>query len=85
MDLYLVKLLIQWGLLQKMKNLEDDGFKYFLEARKLIDISNVGDINSIQTVVMMIIYLQCSARLSTCYSYIGIALEVPLRKVCIEI
>ncbi|KAL6454637.1 ASG1 Activator of stress genes protein 1 [Candida maltosa Xu316] len=62
------------------KNLEDDGFKYFLEARKLIDISNVGDINSIQTIVMMIIYLQCSARLSTCYSYIGIALRSALKE-----
>ena len=62
------------------ENLEDDGFKYFLEARKLIDISNVGDINSIQTIVMMIMYLQCSARLSTCYSYIGIALRSALKE-----
>lgn len=61
-------------------HLEDDGFKYFLEARKLIDISNVGDINSIQTIVMMIMYLQCSARLSTCYSYIGIALRSALKE-----
>ncbi|KAI5966841.1 ASG1 [Candida pseudojiufengensis] len=62
------------------ENLEDDGFKYFLEARKLIDISNVGDINSIQTIIMMIMYLQCSARLSTCYSYIGIALRSALKE-----
>ncbi|EGW34366.1 uncharacterized protein SPAPADRAFT_49410 [Spathaspora passalidarum NRRL Y-27907] len=62
------------------ENSEDDGFKYFLEARKLIDISNVGDINSIQTIVMMIIYLQCSARLSTCYSYIGIAMRSALKE-----
>lgn len=61
-------------------SLEDDGFKYFLEARKLIDISNVGDTNSIQTIIMMIIYLQCSARLSTCYSYIGIALRSALKE-----
>ncbi|ODV79413.1 uncharacterized protein CANTADRAFT_50927 [Suhomyces tanzawaensis NRRL Y-17324] len=61
-------------------NLEDDGFKYFLEARKLIDISNVSDIHSIQTIVMMIMYLQCSARLSTCYSYIGIALRSALKE-----
>lgn len=61
-------------------SLEDDGFKYFLEARKLIDITNVGDIPSIQTIVMMIIYLQCSARLSTCYSYIGIALRSALKE-----
>ncbi|KAK6456543.1 transcriptional regulator [Scheffersomyces xylosifermentans] len=62
------------------ENFEDDGFKYFLEARKLIDISNVGDISSIQTIVMMIMYLQCSARLSTCYSYIGIALRSALKE-----
>ncbi|KAF5211171.1 Fungal specific transcription factor domain family protein [Clavispora lusitaniae] len=62
------------------ETLEDDGFKYFLEARKLIDITNVGDIPSIQTIVMMIIYLQCSARLSTCYSYIGIALRSALKE-----
>ncbi|RCK59325.1 Activator of stress genes protein 1 [Candida viswanathii] len=69
-----------YGEQQDDKSLEDDGFKYFLEARKLIDISNVGDINSIQTIVMMIIYLQCSARLSTCYSYIGIALRSALKE-----
>jgi hypothetical protein len=61
-------------------NLEDDGFRYFLEARKLIDIPNVADIASIQTIVMMIMYLQCSARLSTCYSYIGIALRSALKE-----
>jgi len=64
----------------KNESLEDDGFKYFLEARKLIDITNVGDIPSIQTIVMMILYLQCSARLSTCYSYIGIALRSALKE-----
>lgn len=60
--------------------LQDDGFKYFLEARKLIDITNVGDIISIQTIVMMILYLQCSARLLTCYSYIGIGLRSALKE-----
>ncbi|ODV66346.1 hypothetical protein HYPBUDRAFT_6756 [Hyphopichia burtonii NRRL Y-1933] len=62
------------------ESLEDDGFRYFLEARKLIDITNVGDIISIQTIVMMIMYLQCSARLSTCYSYIGIALRSAVKE-----
>lgn len=60
--------------------LEDEGFNYFLEARRLIDIANVGDISSIQTIVMMIMYLQCSARLSTCYSYIGIALRSAIKE-----
>lgn len=66
--------------LSENSNLDDDGFKYFLEARKLIDIPNVTDIPSIQTIVMMIMYLQCSARLSTCYSYIGIALRSALKE-----
>lgn len=61
-------------------SLQDDGFRYFLEARKLIDITNAGDIISIQTIIMMIIYLQCSARLSTCYSYVGIALRSALKE-----
>lgn len=65
---------------QSNESLEDNGFRYFLEARKLIDITNVGDIPSIQTIVMMILYLQCSARLSTCYSYIGIALRSALKE-----
>lgn len=65
---------------QSNESLDDDGFRYFLEARKLIDITNVGDIPSIQTIVMMILYLQCSARLSTCYSYIGIALRSALKE-----
>lgn len=60
--------------------LRDDGYKYFLEARKLIDITDVGDIISIQTIVLMILYLQCSARLSTCYSYIGIGLRSALKE-----
>lgn len=62
------------------ESLEDDGFNYFLEARKLIDITNVGDIISIQTIVMMVMYLQFSARLSTCYSYIGIALRSAVKE-----
>lgn len=62
------------------ESLEDDGYKYFLEARKLIDITNVSDIPSIQTIVMMVLYLQCSARLLTCYLYIGIAMRSALKE-----
>lgn len=60
--------------------LEDKGFKYFLEARKLIDVANISDIHSIQTVVMMIMYLQCLARISTCYLYVGIALRSAIKE-----
>lgn len=45
----------------------------------MIDITDCRDITSLQAVVFMILFLQCSARLSTCYSYIGIALRAALR------
>lgn len=57
----------------------DDGYKYFAAARKLIDITDARDLYSIQSIVMMILFLQCSAKLSTCYSYIGLALRAALR------
>lgn len=62
------------------KFLQDEGYKYFIAARKLIDITNTRDLNSIQTVVMLFIFLQCSARLSTCYAYIGVAMRSVLRE-----
>lgn len=62
------------------KFLEDEGYKYFIAARKLIDITNARDINSIQTILMLFIFLQCSARLSTCYAYIGVAMRSALRE-----
>ncbi|ODV96014.1 hypothetical protein PACTADRAFT_20807, partial [Pachysolen tannophilus NRRL Y-2460] len=60
--------------------LDDEGYKYFIAARKLIDITDTRDIYGIQTIVMLILFLQCGARLSTCYSYIGIALRAALRE-----
>lgn len=62
------------------KFLQDEGYKYFIAARKLIDITNARDLNSIQTIVLMFLFLQCSARLSTCYSYIGVAMRSALRE-----
>jgi hypothetical protein len=62
------------------KDFEDEGYKYFIAARKLIDITDTRDTYGIQTIVMLIIFLQCSARLSTCYAYIGIALRAALRE-----
>ncbi|ODQ78986.1 hypothetical protein BABINDRAFT_8608 [Babjeviella inositovora NRRL Y-12698] len=58
----------------------DEGYRYFLAARKLVNITDARDIFSMQTTLMLIIFLQCSARLSTCYSYIGIALRLALRE-----
>lgn len=62
------------------QDVEDEGYRYFIAARKLIDITDTRDTYGIQTIVMLIIFLQCSARLSTCYAYIGIALRAALRE-----
>lgn len=44
-----------------------------------MDITDCRDITSLQAIVFMINFLQSSANLSTCYSYIGIALRSALR------
>lgn len=56
-----------------------EGYKYFMAARKQLDITDARDLYAIQSTVMMVIFLQCSARLSTCYSYVGIAMRQVLR------
>ena len=48
-------------------------------SRSLIDLTDCRDLTSLQTIIFMILFLQCSAKLATCYSYIGIALRSALR------
>jgi hypothetical protein len=62
------------------KFLEDEGYRYFVAARKLIDITDARDLYAIQTIVMLTLFLQCSANLTTCYSYIGVALRSALKE-----
>jgi hypothetical protein len=45
----------------------------------MMDITDCRDITSLQAILFMILFLQSSANLSTCYSYIGIALRSALR------
>ncbi len=44
-----------------------------------MDIADCRDITSLQAIVFMILFLQSSAKMSTCYSYVGIALRAALR------
>ena len=44
-----------------------------------MDITDCRDLPSLQAVLFMIIFLQSSAKLATCYSYIGIALFSAVR------
>lgn len=45
----------------------------------MVEITDCRDIHSIQSVIMMIIFLQSSVRMSTCYSFVGIALSASVR------
>ena len=54
-------------------------FKYYDAGRQMIDITDCRDLPSLQALIFMILFLQSSARLTTCYSYIGIALRSALR------
>lgn len=54
-------------------------FKYFRASRQLLDLADCRDLTSLQTIVFMIQFLQSSAKLSTCYSYIGVAMRSALR------
>lgn len=55
------------------------GFVHFKTARQLMDIADCRDLMSIQAVMYMILFLQSSAKLSTCYAYVGVALRSALR------
>ncbi len=45
----------------------------------MIDITDCRDIPSLQTIVFMVIFLQSSAAMSTCYSYIGVGYYAAIR------
>lgn len=57
----------------------DQGVQYFKAARNILDIAMCRDLHALQAVIFMIMFLQSSAKLSTCYAYIGIALRSALR------
>lgn len=54
-------------------------YKYFRAARQIIDVTECRDITSVQVVLFMIIFLQSASNLSTCYSYVGLALRSAIR------
>uniref|UniRef100_A0A060TCM4 ARAD1D43956p n=1 Tax=Blastobotrys adeninivorans TaxID=409370 RepID=A0A060TCM4_BLAAD len=56
-----------------------EGYRYFEEAQRRTPLTEVHNVYAVLTIVMMTLFLQCSARLSTCYTYIGIAMRSALR------
>lgn len=55
------------------------GYQYFNTAKAMMDVTETRDIVSIQTVIFMILFLQGTAKLATCYAYIGVALRACCR------
>lgn len=45
----------------------------------MLDITDCRDLTTLQCIFVMIVFLQSSAKLATCYSYIGIALRACCR------
>ena len=45
----------------------------------MTDVTDCHDLNALQTVLFMILFLQSSSRLSTCYSHIGVVLRSSIR------
>jgi hypothetical protein len=54
-------------------------YHYYQAGKQMVDITDCRDLTALQSVCFMIIFLQCTAKLSTCYSYLGIALRACCR------
>ena len=61
------------------ENATTQGYEHFKTARSMMDIADVRHLKSIQAVMMMVIFLQSSANLTQCYSYVGIAARAAIR------
>ncbi|KAF6237283.1 hypothetical protein HO173_004752 [Letharia columbiana] len=60
-------------------NAFEQGFNWFRIARSMVDGTDCRDLTSLQTMLFIVLFLQSSVRLSTCYSYIGIVLRSAIR------
>jgi hypothetical protein len=57
----------------------EQGYRFLEASKQMLDITDCRDLRTIQTVFFMILFLQSSAKLATCYAYIGIALRACCR------
>jgi hypothetical protein len=57
----------------------EQGYRYLDASKQMLDITDCRDLITIQTVFFMILFLQSSAKLATCYAYIGIGLRACCR------
>lgn len=57
----------------------EQGYQYFNVGKSMLDITDCRDLSSIQAVMFMILFLQGTAKLATCYAYVGVALRACCR------
>ncbi|SPO04546.1 related to transcriptional activator Mut3p [Cephalotrichum gorgonifer] len=57
-----------------------DGMRYYNSAKSVLkDLAECRDLTSLQALVFMILFLQATSNLSSCYAFLGIALRSALR------
>ncbi|RMZ84408.1 hypothetical protein DV738_g652, partial [Chaetothyriales sp. CBS 135597] len=61
------------------KEAMEQGYQYFNAGKQMLNITDCRDLLTIQCVFFMILFLQSSAKLATCYSYIGVGLRACCR------
>jgi hypothetical protein len=54
-------------------------YQYFQAGKHMLEITDCRDLTALHTVCFMIMFLQCTAKLNTCYSYLGVALRACCR------
>jgi hypothetical protein len=54
-------------------------YKYFAIAKKLLKPLDDPDLYTVQTLILMVIYLMCSYKMSLCYTHLGAALRAAQR------
>ena len=54
-------------------------YHWFQVSRQMVDVTDCRDLTSLQTILYMILFLQSSARLNTCYAYLGVVLRSSIR------
>jgi hypothetical protein len=58
----------------------EEGLKYYNAARSVLhDVTDCRDLISLQALLFIILFLQATSNLSSCYSFVGIALRSSLR------
>ncbi len=62
-----------------IRHLTGNSLAYFNASRSLVDLTNCLDLSSLQAILFIAMYLQCSGRLSACHSYLSIAIAASLR------